>query len=664
MGSRVPVGGVFAAIYYEFETGFQVFGSPALDPDYWMNINKMLGHGVKITGWNEKNNVNLIRGLNNIEAATATDGMYEGQLSIEFEAAGNLEWMEALMGLKTLTHNGKVLEYTKKGVPKTLTFLIMIQNDPDNPSGGDIFVMKGVVLQDVTISIEGTNVPVHVKMTCPYASEVAYSSDELPEFFTTTENAFNAGQSTAYFWNPTADVDDMASFDSVETIVESFEMSISHGAELIRGIGSRLARDKYHKYLNYDVNVKSYYRDKERFLEKFYGCREGPINDVIPPMKRVKLVVQNCRSCGDAYRRYEFEFNNVKIDVRDSTIDVEDAITETYQLKPLNCVIRAWNGEEPEAEFNISPEHIKQGDLVAMHGKFFPRDANTNIYVDDALFAAVHVNCSGGFEYRFMADADDWAIGNHTIMAKAYTGSDVNVEGIVEETRTVFVTGDGVNAIPRISICPQLISGTDAKIGPFTISGYNFAVKDEAASANFAIYCPDVNGHRGALVTGIDYSATWVGSHTDGNMLEYISGTIGSFKTGTFAFVPTQEGVYTVTVTEVMADGGSYVCTSPLYVTGVDYVSLGGNSRKITGVGLKPLERCTLYIEYFTGTDGYALPTGEQQYKGAAAADKDGTVEFTVNVISSNWSRLTEIKQSVILADGSGQLVARGDITY
>ena len=91
----------------------------------------------------------------------------------------------------------------------------------------------------------------------------------------------------------------MASFDSVETVVESFRMTISHGAELIRGIGSRLARDKYHKYLDYTVEVKSYYRDKERFLEKFYGCREGPINDIVPPMKRVLLVIQNCRSCGD-----------------------------------------------------------------------------------------------------------------------------------------------------------------------------------------------------------------------------------------------------------------------------------------------------------------------------------------------------------------------------
>ena len=262
------------------------------------------------------------------------------------------------MGLKTELENGKIYQYSKKGVPRSLTFLIMIQNEP-NPTGtdelgndtlgGDVFILKGLVLQNTTITVSGQNVPMHVSITAPYASETSLRTDELPEFFTTTENVFNAGQSLAYFWDPTADINDMSSFDSIETVVEEFTMTINHGVELIRGIGSRLARDKYHKYLDYTVEVKSYYRDKERFLEKFYGCRDGPINDIVPPMKRVMLVVQNNKTCGDGYRRYEFEFNNVKMNRRDSSIDIEDAIMETYEFKPFNALIRTWNGEEPEA---------------------------------------------------------------------------------------------------------------------------------------------------------------------------------------------------------------------------------------------------------------------------------------------------------------------------
>jgi len=649
---KVPVGGVFASVYYQFEDGFQVFDNPALNPNYYKKIDKMLGHGVRITRWNENNNVNMIRGLNNIEAAAAADGSYVGELQLEFEATGNLEWLEALMGLKTSLEDGKIYQYSKKGVPKSMTFLIMIQNEP-NPTGedeegnailgGDVFILKGLVLQNATITVSGQNVPVHVSLTAPYASETSFRTEELPEFFTTKEDVFNAGQSLAYFWNPTADVNDMASFDSIETVVEEFTMTINHGAELIRGIGSRLARDKYHKYLDYTVEVKSYYRDKERFLEKFYGCREGPINDIVPPMKRVMLVVQNNKTCGDGYRRYEFEFNNVKMDRRDSSIDIEDAIMETYEFKPFNAVIRAWNGEIPEAQFNISPKHIKQGDLVVMHGRMFPRGAEVKLYVDNELYANVEVNCSGGFEFRFMADADDWSIGTHEVKAVAYSGANV----LIEKTQTVFVTGENVNAIPIMSICPQLVTGT--KEIPFFVRGYNFGLSTDTLTASMTVKCPD--GVTDVMIASEGIAKEYL------DIKDTFSGTNGSFHTGTFTLDLNCTGVYTVKVTQIFeesAGGGSYVVTCPLYVSGINVTS-NGTLRTITGVGLKPYERATLYID-----DNL----GKLQYIGAAAADSTGTVVFVVDIAGSATLKTTEIRQDVILSDGSGQLIVSEEITY
>ncbi len=654
MAYKVPVGGVFAAVYYQFEDGFQVFDNPALNPEYYKQIDKFLGHGVRITRWNENNNVNMIRGLNNIEAATAADGSYEGELQLEFEATGNLEWMEALMGLKTELENGKIYQYSKKGVPRSLTFLIMIQNEP-NPTGtdelgndtlgGDVFILKGLVLQNTTITVSGQNVPMHVSITAPYASETSLRTDELPEFFTTTENVFNAGQSLAYFWDPTADINDMSSFDSIETVVEEFTMTINHGAELIRGIGSRLARDKYHKYLDYTVEVKSYYRDKERFLEKFYGCRDGPINDIVPPMKRVMLVVQNNKTCGDGYRRYEFEFNNVKMNRRDSSIDIEDAIMETYEFKPFNALIRTWNGEEPEAQFNVSPKHIKQGDLVAMHGRMFPRSSEVKLYVDDVLFANVEVNCSGGFEFRFMAAAADWAIGNHVIEARAYSGADV----LVSKTQTVFVTGENVNAIPIMSICPQLTTETGA-VTDFFVRGYNFGLYADTLTATMSVTCPDG-------VTAVDITSGTV-TDTELDIIESFSGTVGSFHTGTFTLTLNQTGVYTVRVEQVfteVAGGGSYIVTSPLYVAGVGLTSSDGTLRTITGVGLKPYERTTLYIDD---------TSGDLQYVGATAADSVGTVVFAVVIANNDTAKTTQLRQDVILNDGSGQLIVSSEIIY
>jgi hypothetical protein len=665
MAYKVPVGGVFATIYYEFEDGFQVYGndtygSPGLDDEYYLGINKLLGHAVRITNWRENNNVMLLRGLNNIEASNAVDGRYEGELELEFAAVGTLDWMEALMGLKSnsVEYGSTVYEYTKAGVPKSMTFCIMIQNDSENPHGGDVFVLKGVIMQNVVISVEGTTAPLTVRMTCPYASESAYTSANLPDFYYPSDNAFNFGQAVAYFWDPVTNdaPGDPASFDTFETACESFTMTINHGAELIYGIGSRKARDKFHTYLDYTVEVKVYYRDKERFLQKFYGCSEGPINDTVPAFKRVKLVVQNCKTCDDAYRRMEFEFETAKMNTRSSSLDIDEAIMETYEFKPLHATIRAWNGEEPEPQWYVSPLHVKQGDLVAMHAKFLPRNAPAYITIDGELIASLTVNCSGELEYRVMAnsDYDYWSIGNHTICIQSYSGSEINTEDEVNLCQTVFVTAEDVTSIPRISVCPQLFSenNVDQTYGPINVKGYNFGTYGETTTATMAIYCG----------TGVDFrtkgAKVWpaeVGVYWD--IATMISGTLGSFELDTGTFVVNNAGVLIVEVEQVLDGGGIYLISNNIYIAGLGLVSSDGLVRTITGSGLKPNERTMLYIA--DTLEGGVYP---YKYKGVSSTDDYGIVTFEVEVPAGVWD--TQLRQQVILADGSGLLTATATITY
>jgi hypothetical protein len=663
MAYKVPVGGVFATIYYDFETGFQVYGnstygSPGLNSEYYLGINKMLGHAVKITGWSENNNVTLLRGLNNIEAANAIDGKFTGELKLEFAAVGTLDWMEALMGLKSdsVDYGNKVYEYTKAGVPKSMTFVIMIQNDSVNPHGGDVFVLKGVIMQNVQIAINGTDAPVTVTMTCPYASESAYSSEDLPDFYYPSDNAFNFGQAVAYFWDPmtSADPGDPASFDTFETVCEELTMTIDHGAELIYGIGSRKARDKFHKFLEYTVSVKVYYRDKERFLQKFYGCSEGPINDTVPAFKRIKIVIQNCKTCDDRYRRMEFEFETAKLNTRESTLDIDSAITETYEFKPLHATIRAWNGEEPVPQWAVSPLHVKQGDLVAMHAKFLPKGAPAQIFIGTEMIAAVDVNCSGELEYRVMADPqyDYWSIGNHTICVKAYDG-----ETLIQECQDVFVTAEDVTSIPRIIVCPQLFNQVTTgpyanEYGPINVKGYNFGTYGETTSAELSIYCAlgDTFETKGTLKYGpID-------------IMGYISGTLGSFDYDTGSVTLTEAGVYIVEVDQRLSNGVGgteqhYIIHDNLYIAIVGLTDSDVLVRTITGTGLKPNERTMLYVTLPEGS-GTVL-----RYMGVGMTDDYGLITFT-NVTVPAGTRLTELVQDVILADGSGQLVARADIVY
>jgi len=664
MAYKVPVGGVFATIYYDFEQGFQVYGddaygSPGLDPEYYLRINKLLGHAVRITNWRENNNVTLLRGLNNIEAANAIDGRYEGELEIEFAAVGTLDWMEALMGVKSNSaeYGANVYEYTKAGVPKSMTFVIMIQNDQNNPHGGDVFVLKGVIMQNVTISIEGNNVPVQVRMTVPYASERAYTSDDLPDFYYPSDNAFNFGQATAYFWDPVtpAAPGDPASFDTFETACETFNMTINHNAELIYGIGSRKARDKFHKYLDYTVEVKVYYRDKERFLQKFYGCKDGPINDTVPAFKKMKLIIQNCKTCDDAYRRMEFEFETAKMNTRTSTLDIDEAITETYEFKPLHAVIRAWNGEEPEPQWYVSPMHVKQGDLVAMQGKFLPRLAPASIYIDGELIASLTANCSGELEYRVMANPlfNYWSIGNHTVEVKAYMGSEIE-EDLVDLSQTVFVTSEDVTSIPKITVCPQLFSedtGTH-EYGPINIKGYNFGTFGDTVTATMAIYCG----------TGTNFATKGAKLWPAGEGVYYdfsteIGGDLGSFEVNSDVITTASTGILIVEANQALTGGGNYIIVNNVYIAGLSLISSVGVDRVITGSGLKPNERSFLYVTYVESGNPVL------RYMGVGMTDDYGTVTFDVDVDAG--TRTTEIQQQVILADGSGLLKARVvDLVY
>ena len=60
------------AVYYQLKTDSKFLIIP-LNSEYYKQIDKFLGHGVRITRWNETTML-MIRGLNNIEAATAADG--------------------------------------------------------------------------------------------------------------------------------------------------------------------------------------------------------------------------------------------------------------------------------------------------------------------------------------------------------------------------------------------------------------------------------------------------------------------------------------------------------------------------------------------------------------------------------------------------------------
>jgi hypothetical protein len=348
----------------------------------------------------------------------------------------------------------------------------------------------------------------------------------------------------------------------------------------------------------------------------------------------------------------EFEFETAKMNTRTSSLDIDEAITETYEFKPLHATIRAWNGQEPEPQWYVSPLHVKQGDLVAMHAKFLPRSAPAEIYIGNEMIASLVANCSGELEYRVMANPvyDYWSIGNHDITIKAYIGSEI-IENLVELTQSIFVTAEDVTSIPKIAVCPQLFSEDTVThtYGPLDIKGYNFGTYGETTTATLAVYCGTGPNFRtkGAKIWPLSGYL---------NINPEI-GAIGSFGTETETFVTENTGILIVEVEQVLSGGGVYTISNNVYIAGIGLMSSDGTVRTITGSGLKPNERSFLYIEELEG--GISV----MKYKGVGMTDDYGVITFEVDVPSGEWD--TEINQQVILSDGSGLLRAFvADIYY
>jgi hypothetical protein len=99
-----------------------------------------------------------------------------------------------------------------------------------------------------------------------------------------------------------------------------------------------------------------------------------------------------------------------------------------------------------------------------------------------------------------------------------------------------------------------------------------------------------------------------------------------------------------------------YLIDNNIYIAGVGLVDSDVLVRTITGSGLKPNERTFLYVTMPEGS-GTVL-----KYMGVGLTDDYGVITFSVTVPAG--TRLTEVVQNVILADGSGQLMASADIVY
>lgn len=623
----MPTSGVFAQIYYDFETQFMVYPTSS-NVGYYHDITKRLGHGVKIARWEEKRNVQIVKGLNSIEAGAMVDGKLTNEMTIDFFMTGDITWMKALMGGTPVTSDG-ITTFTKGGVPKTLRLVIYIQNDADDENTGDLFILKGVVVKSGTIEATTTDKgAVSVTLELAYATEDPKGITDIPTESGLAENVFNFAEGVAYFWNPGELGTSPASFNSVETIIDKFTINIDHASEMLHGVGSALARNKYHGPLLYTLEMDAIFKEKERFFEKFYGCKDGPVNDVVAPFRKVLLVLQNSKFCGEVFRRVEFEFNTVKLSAHTMPIDAEAAIMEKITTLPINCVVRMWSGAAPDAEFCVSPYHVKQGDVVVVRANHFPPGENVRLYLDGSStpFVTQQANCMGAMEYQFIAEpSTTWSIGKHTIHAEAYTapGSE-----LVELSQDVYVTTtDGT--IPKLVLCPtrfEMSTSLTPTYGPVVVTGYGFGTSSEISGTG-RMYIAGISGYN---ISGFSTDAS------------IFTQTIDDIS------IP-DAGSYLLTASAVRLAGGTYLASALLHITNIEAATeVVNNKRTITATGMIPGETCYVYIKLHSATD--------YTYLGATTANQ-ASIAFINTTYITTGAHDVKFVQNDITSD-TGEFVA------
>ncbi|MFA7143333.1 MAG: hypothetical protein WC175_05105 [Candidatus Dojkabacteria bacterium] len=621
---NVPIGGVSASIFYDFEDAFGVYDNPYINPKYYLNINKLLGQGIRVTSWKDSNNVEMTYGTNSIEATTSYDGQYSGDMDISFQMTGDISWIESVMGAKT--EEDGIITYSPSYTPKSMTFVIFLKNRYNSDTSGDVFVLKGVVINRVRINIKKGTSPAMVELNIYYADVRSFDADDIPYREPSQENVFNFGEAIAYFWSPSVDPRNPSSFDSTDVIIEDITLDISHGPEMLAGISSRKARERFYKNLTYETTINAVYINKDKFLEKTYGCKGGPVTGTVKPFEKIRVVFQNAYTCGDSYRRLEFDYLKNKVNSNVKTLVYDDKIMEEMQILPTKLTINQYNGAVAVPHISVSPYHIKQNELFKISLDHFPAGQDVTLNIDGSLYSSAEtINCVGELDYRGIAYPTSFAIGEHTITASVYSG----VDEVTAET-TIFVT-DADGAVPTMIVCPSHFDANtvDDTYEDISIKAYNLSPVSVTTTETLNLYEMDgdlIETHNVHAYTG-----------TEG-MMSFSIGTLTTTYIGCVKFELIQ-----------IISGGEYVCRDYIYITDITSVDGSGDVRNITVKGLKPNEKAYLYIN--------------DAYKGSVLIDDDSNATVSVEVANTT-SAIVEFKQDIVSSHGPVRLVASSTITF
>ncbi len=290
-----------------------------------VTADKTFGSGVKLTSLERKNNIKDFYGLGNRNVAALLDSKFEGSLSVEFEIANPWFLRAVLGGEPTKTGTGPYTwTFAEANIPPSLTIINGIDLATDA-----VMTYSGCICTDCKISCDNDG-PAHATMNFVYAKEAKATAGigsqvaETEAPFPFCYNSWNLGSSAI-------------------ATTQSVEISIENNAELIYGLGSRLATAPIFKQRGYKISLVNQFTDASVYLEKAYGVATGPAATTASTAIAAANLVLDNGGATTAQRKFTFAFTDLKIDSESLPQSLDEVITESVEAIATGLTVTVIN---------------------------------------------------------------------------------------------------------------------------------------------------------------------------------------------------------------------------------------------------------------------------------------------------------------------------------
>lgn len=270
---------------------------------------RVFGHGTNIT-INRRNNMLKVGGLGSRNYSTVSAGKYEGSASVEFVFSNSSFWRAVLGSVADAGSGPSSWTHTYSEATALTSFAI----DTGIELGTDDCVseLKGCVIASATLTAAVGEL-VKVRLECPYKTETLATAG-IGSQVAESADPFTFAHGTVELPNGSAIGN-----------VQSIELTINNNAELVWGLGSRLATTNVGKIREYNLRMSVAFDDTTDLLTKFLGDTSGPKTSTPSSQATIELTFTNSTdSC-------VITLADVYLDTENIPLSVENLIVEDVE---------------------------------------------------------------------------------------------------------------------------------------------------------------------------------------------------------------------------------------------------------------------------------------------------------------------------------------------